>query len=116
MLKLTKLLDLRHSQLSSLPPPHRLPVTNALNTLCSILGPDPSDRGFVLYVEEKDTLSEINNACCRDISTSLEGAFLDGNCLIGVVLWGNSGEGVTIVCPDQKGYAEEVANVLRKHL
>jgi len=69
-----------------------------------------------LFVEEHDTLNDINQACSRDISISLEGTFLDGNCLIGVVLWENSGEGVTIVCPDQKGYAEEIADVLRKHL
>ena len=113
MLKLKSTSD---SQLSSLPPPYRQPVKNALQNLCSILGPDPSDRGFVVFVEENDTLADINNTCCRDISTALEGAFLDGNCLIGVVLWGNSGEGVTIVCPDQNGYAEEIAEVLRKHL
>ena len=112
MLKLTS-----PSQLSSLPPPYRQSVINALNNLCSILGPDLSeDRGFVVFVEENDTLADINHACHRDISTSLEGAFMDGNCLIGVVLWGNSGEGVTIVCPNVDGYAEEVAEVLRKHL
>jgi hypothetical protein len=109
MLKLTS-----PSQLSSLPPPYRPPTLNALKNLPP--SPDPSDRGFVLFVEENDTLTEINHACCRDISTSLEGAFLDGNCLIGVVLWGNSGDGVTIVCPDQEGYAEEIAEVLRRHL
>ena len=113
MLKLTSVSDL---QLSSIPPPYRPTVKNALQNLCSILGPDPSDRGFVLYVEENDTLDDINRACHRDISISLEGTFIDGNCLIGVVLWGNSGEGVTIVCPNVDGYAEEVAEVLRKYL
>ncbi|MCW8893023.1 MAG: hypothetical protein OQL18_06865, partial [Deltaproteobacteria bacterium] len=88
----------------------------ALQNLLSILGPDHFDRGFVVFVEENDTLNDINNACCRDLEISLEGAFLDGNCLIGVVLWGNSGEGVTIVCPDQEGYAEEIAEALRRHL
>ena len=104
------------SQLSSLSPPYRPPTLNALQNLCSILDPDHPDRGFVVFVEENDTLKDLNLACHRDISTSLEGAFLDGNCLIGVVLWGNSGDGETIVCPDQKGYAEEIAEVLRKHL
>jgi hypothetical protein len=104
------------SQLSALPPPYRPAVVNALNNLCSIFGPDPTDRGFVLFVEENDQLNDINQACARDLETSLEGTFLDDNCQIGVVLWGNSGEGVTIVCPDQKGYADEVSEVLRKHL
>ena len=119
MLKFTRFSDLRYSQLSScsaLPPPYRQPVTKALNNLCSIIGPDLTDRGFVVFVEENDTLAEVNNVCCRDISTGLEGAFLDGNCLIGVVLWGNSGDGVTIVCPNVPNYAEEIANILRKHL
>jgi hypothetical protein len=111
MLKLTSL-----SQLSRIPPPYRPPVKNALQNLPPTDGPDPSDRGFVVFVEENDTLEDINHACHRDISTSLEGTFLDGNCLIGVVLWGNSGDGVTIVCPDQKGYADEITEVLRKHL
>ncbi|MCW8858230.1 MAG: hypothetical protein OQK97_00810 [Deltaproteobacteria bacterium] len=29
--------------------------------------------------------------------------------LIGVFLWGNNGEGVTIVCPSVTGYAEDIA-------
>ena len=113
MLKFKSISD---SQFSSIPPPYREPVENALNSICSILSSDHPDRGFVLSIEENDTLADINNACVRDISTSLEGAFLDSNCLIGVFLWGNSGEGVTIVCPNVDGHAEEVANILRKHL
>ena len=111
MLELTTISD---SQLSSLPPPYRPPTLTALQNQPP--GPDHSDRGFVLFVEENDTLKSVNNACHRDISTALEGAFIDGKCLIGVVLWGNSGAGVTIVCPDRKGYAEEIADVLRQHL
>ena len=113
MQKFTSLSD---SQLSSMPPPYRQSVTNAHQNLCTILGPDHPDRGFVVFVEENDTLKDINIACCRDLDIALEGAFLDGNCLIGVVLWGNSGEGVTIVCPNVDGYADKVANILRKHL
>jgi hypothetical protein len=113
MLKLTSTSD---SQLSALPPPYRPAVVNALNNLCSILGPDPNDRGFVLFVEENDTLDDVNQACARDLETCLEGAFLDGNCLVGVVLWGNSGAGVTIVCPDLTNYAEDIVAVLKKHL
>ncbi|MCK4622267.1 MAG: hypothetical protein KAT62_08640 [Desulfuromonadales bacterium] len=87
MIEFTSMSD---SQLSSLPPPYRPAVTKALHNLCSILGPDLSeDRGFVLFVEENDTLADINQACARDLEYALEGAFLDGNCLIGVVLWGN---------------------------
>ena len=96
--------------------PHRPPVIRALTNLCPTSGPDHLDRGFVLFVEENDTLKDINRACRRDLETSLEGTFIDGNCLIGVVLWGNSGEGVTIVCPNVDGYVDEVAEVLRKHL
>jgi hypothetical protein len=103
-------------QFSSIPPPYREPAEKALNNLHSILGPDLTDRGFVVFVEENDTLSDINHACHRDISIGLEGTFLDNNCLIGVVIWGNSGDGVTIVCPNVDGYAEDVVTVLRKHL
>ena len=37
MLKLTS-----PFQLSSIPPPYRQTVTNAIQNLCSILGPDPA--------------------------------------------------------------------------
>jgi len=110
MLKLTSISQL--SSRSALPPPYRPAVEHALQNL----GPDLTARGFVLFVERNDTLAEINNCCSRDISTSLEGTFIDGNCLIGVVLWGSSGEGVTIVCPNVDDYADEVADVLRKYL
>lgn len=95
---------------------YRLPTSNALQSSSTTAGPDPSDRGFVVFVAEYDTIEVVNIACHRNISTSLEGAFLDGNCLIGVVLWGNSGDEVTIVCPDTLNYAEEIASALRKHL
>jgi len=107
MLKLTS-----PFQLSSIPQPHSPPTLNALTNLCSILGPDPNDRGFVLFVEENDTLDDVNHVCHRNLETSIEATFQDGNCLIGVVLWGNSGAGVTIVCLNVDGYAEEVAAVL----
>ena len=96
------------SPISSLPPPYRPPTLNALQNLPPTDGPDHTDRGFVVFVEE-NTLEDINRACHRDISTSLEGTFLDGNCLIGIVLWGNSRDGVTIVCPNVPDYAEEIA-------
>jgi hypothetical protein len=104
------------SQLVNLSPPYRPPTLNALKSLPPIAGPDPTDRGFVVFVEEDDTVNDVNRICARNLETSLEGAFLEGNCLIGVVLWGNSGEGVTIVCPNVAGYAEEVGEVLREHL
>ncbi len=45
MLKLTSISD---SQLSRIPPPYRPPTLAALSNLCPTLGPDPSDRGFVV--------------------------------------------------------------------
>ncbi len=59
MIKLTS--PSQFSSCSSIPAPYRQPVITALNNLFSILGSDPSGRGFVLFVEENDTLADINN-------------------------------------------------------
>ncbi len=57
MLKFTSLTDSQLFSRSALPPPYRQAVSNALHNLCSILGPDLTDRGFVVFVEENDTLT-----------------------------------------------------------
>mgnify|MGYP001449180979 CR=1 FL=1 len=115
MRKFTRLND---PLLASLPPPFKGVVRRALQTLCSIFGPelDPEVQGFVVFIEPVDDLLKINAAIARNMDTALEGVFRDGYCLIGVVLWGNSGEGVTIVCPDQPGYAVGAAQIMRSHI
>ncbi len=75
MIKLTSTTD---PQLSRILPPYRPPTLNALQNLHQTDSPDPSDRGFVGFVEANDTINDINAVCHRDISTRLEGAFLDG--------------------------------------
>ena len=46
----------------------------------------------------------------------LEGVFPEGNCLVGVVLLGNSGAGITLVCPLLPNHAPQVATLMREHL
>lgn len=73
-------------------------------------------RGFVVFVEKGDGLDELHALLCRDLNQRLEGVFHAGDCLVGVVLWGNSGDGVSIVCPDVEHYAVEIVEVLKNHL
>lgn len=53
---------------------------------------------------------------CRDLNKSLEGVFHADDYIVGVVIWGNSGDGVSIVCPNVDGYAERILKVLKRHL
>lgn len=106
------------TQLANIPPPYHSAVTHAVQNLCSIYGPDPhpEDQGFVVFVEPEDEPLHISNVINRNISKTLEGVFRDGICLVGVVIYGNSGSGVTIVCPEVEGYASTIANIFRNHL
>lgn len=105
-------------RLAGLPPLHRPAVERAVQNLCSIRGPDPhtEDQGFVVFIEPKDELERVSSAIGKDLSVALEGAFRDGGCLVGVVIYGNAGTGVTLVCPDSENYASGIADIFRSHL
>lgn len=115
MLKFTIATDPR---LARFPPEHRQPLERAITTLCSIYPPDPDpDRqGFVAFIEPMDRPRDLPREIGCTLERGLECAYRDEACLIGVVLWGNSGEGVTIVCPEHDSYAPEIARILREHL
>ena len=112
-----KLVSAKDPRLFRIPPEHRPAVERAIESLASIFGrePDPSDDGFVGYVERGDTRETVRRETGRNLS-NLEGVFRDGPCLVGVLLWGNAGAGVTLVCPDEDGYAPEVISTLRENL
>ncbi len=114
MLTFTSTTDPR---LYGLPPPAHPVVVNHLNTLMAIFGRgiDHYEDGFVGYIEGDDTPQSVRSEIGRDIS-DLEIVFRDGPYLVGILLWGNSGSGVTLVCPDLDEYAPEIVHVLRKHL
>lgn len=105
-------------RLARSPPEYRLVLERAITTLCSFYPPKPdSDRqGFVAFIETEDRPKDLTSKIGCSLGRGLECIFCDGSCLVGVVLWGNSGEGVTIVCPEQDGYAPEIAQILRNHL
>lgn len=104
-------------RLASLPPPARPIVSAHLHTLHSICDrePDPEEDGFVGYVEPQDTPESLASAIGRNLA-QLEGVFPEGDCLVGVVLLGNSGAGITLVCPLLPNHAPQVASLLREHL
>jgi hypothetical protein len=112
-----KLVSAKDPRLRLIPPEYRPAVERALETLASVFGrdPDPGRDGFVGYVEGGDTCETVRRETGRDLRR-MEGVFRDGPCLVGVLLWGNAGAGVTLVCPDKDGYAPEVVSTMRKHL
>jgi hypothetical protein len=109
--------DITDPRIASLPPPCQSPVLSAIHTLLEISDQKntPKDQGFVAFIEAEDTPESLTPAFVRPL-LSIECAFRKSSCLIGVVLWGNSGAGVTIVCPDEDGYAPEVASILKQHI
>lgn len=104
-------------RLASLPPPARSVVAAHLHILRSICGrePDPKEDGFVSFVEPQDTPESLALGLGRNLA-QLEGVFPEGNCLVGVVLLGNSGAGITLVCPLLPNHAPQVATLMREHL
>jgi hypothetical protein len=112
-----KLVSAKDPRLRSIPPEHRPAVERAIESLAAVFGrePDPGRDGFVGYVGSQDTRETVRREAGRDLSR-LEGAFRDGPCLVGVLLWGNAGAGVTLVCPERNGHAPEVASTMREHL
>jgi hypothetical protein len=101
-------------------PSLRLVPPRVVPTIIRLLEPFSPEhkpaQGFVVFVEHDDELDALKTLVCRNLSESLEGVFYAGDCLVGVVLWGNSGDGVSIVCPDVEHYAVEIATVLKNHL
>ena len=110
MLAFTSTTDPR---LARLPPPARSIIINHLHTLRSLS--HPKEDGFVAYVEPQDTPEMLESAIGRPLA-QIEGVFQEGDLLIGVVLWGNAGAGVTLVCSQTGTHAVMVAEQLRQHL
>ncbi len=96
---------------------YRLTVQQTLQNLEAPLSPQsrPSDS-FLIFIEPQDQLTDLNTQIHRNIDQALEGAFRINDCLIGVVIFGNGGDGVSVVCPDTLGYADEIRQILIKHL
>ena len=105
--------DVKDPRISSLPPPCQSTVLSAIYTLMEISNPE--DQSFVVFIEAGDSPESLTPVLVRPLH-SIESVFRGGPCLVGVILWGNSGAGVTIVCPDEEGYASEVANILKQHI
>jgi hypothetical protein len=112
MITFTNVTDPR---ISSLPPPYQSTVLSAIRNLMEISRDGSQDQGFVAFVEPNDTPEMLTPELRRSL-TSIESSFREGPCLIGMILWGNSGAGVTIICPDIDDYAPDVVSILRQHL
>lgn len=100
-----------------LPPWQGDAVAEAVGTLEGIFGVGyPEERGFVALVEKGDTLADVAALLGYPLGDKLETAWRRHGCILGLVLWGNAGDGISFVCPERPGYAEEVQELLRREL
>lgn len=74
------------------------------------------DRGCVVLVEAGDGPGDSVPLVGCTVGGKLEASVRRHGCLVGLTLWGNSGDGVTWVCPERPGHAEAVQEVLRRQL
>lgn len=104
-------------RLSSLPPPIRSVIARQILILCALCHcePDAEQDGFVGYVEPQDTPQMVKLGIGRPLER-IEGVFVEGGCLVAVILWGNAGAGISLVCPLADGHAPAVARMLRQLL
>lgn len=102
-----------------LPPAIKAAVLEAVRSLEELFGKgfDKNERGYVVLIETDDTEETVKDHLGRlFLRMPIEGVFLRHGCLLAVTLWGNSGEGITWVCPDQEGHAPAIRRKLRGEL
>jgi hypothetical protein len=100
-----------------LPPWQVMAVAEAVRTLERIFGQGFDTRhGFVVLVEEEDKPEDAVPLVGTPLGNKLETTWRRHGCLVGLTLWGNSGDGVTWVCPERPGYAPLVQALLRQEL
>lgn len=104
---------------SALPPATKAAVLEAIRTLEEVFseGFDSTERGYVVLVEKDDMAETVKDHLGRFLLRMLiEGVFVRHGCLLTVTLWGNGGEGITWICPDEDGCAPAVRKKLRDEL
>jgi hypothetical protein len=111
MLQLTQRNDPALEQI----PVQFLPVVQQALIDLNYIHKSPSNiktRGCVLFIQPHDKPTDILPISAKPLS-SLDGVYRQGRCLVGIILWGNSGEGVSIICPEAPDYACEIQRSLR---
>jgi len=92
-------------------------VAEAVSTMEGIFGQGfDSGHGYVVLFEPADTPEDTVPLLGCHMGAKLESTRRRHGCLIGLTLWGNSGDGVTWICPETPGYAPKVQEVLRNEL
>jgi len=94
-----------------------LAVSEAVGTMEKIFGVGFDTRhGFVVLFEQMDVPEDTIPLIGCGLGSKLETTWRRHGCLIGLTLWGNSGDGVTWICPEIPGYAPQIQEVLRGEL
>ncbi len=104
---------------STLPPETKAVALETVVILEEIFGQgfDSSRYGYIVFIEQDDTPTTVMDHHGRLLfQQSIEGVFTRHGCLLAVTLWGNSGDGITWICPDLDDYAPEVRSKLKAEL
>lgn len=104
---------------SRLPPSTKAAVLEPVKTLEEIFGHgfNSEECGYVVLIEQDDTPTTVMDLHGRFLlEMPIEGVFTRHGFLFAVTISGNSGEGLTWVCPDIDGYAPEVRKALKDEL
>ena len=92
-------------------------VAEAVRTMEKIFGKGfDVKHGFVVLVEAEDTPDDSVAILGYHMQKKLETTWRRHGCLINLTLWGNSGDGVTWICPEIGDYAPLVQDILRGEL
>jgi hypothetical protein len=109
----------REVETSRLPPTTKAAVMEAVKALEEIFGQgfNCHECGYVVLVEQDDTPATVMDLYGRFLcQIPIEGVFTQHGCLFAVTINGNSGEGITWVCPDIDDYAPEIRSKLKGEL
>lgn len=109
----------QEAESSILPPATKAAVLEAVRSLEEVFGKDfnSNEHGYVVLIEQDDTAETVKDHFGRLLfQMPIEGVFIRHGCLLAVTLWGNSGEGITWVCPDRDGCASDVRCKLKDEL
>lgn len=93
-------------------------VAEAVHIMERIFGKgfDPEKNGYVVLVEQGDVPADAERLLGYPLGSKIEITWRRHGCLMALVLWGNSGDGVSFLCPERPGYAEDVQEILRREL
>lgn len=102
---------------AQLPDWQHLAVAEAVRIMEGIFGEGfDSARGCVVLIEKDDVPEDAEAILGCHLGSKMETTCRRHDCLVGLTILGNSGDGITWVCPELENYAPAVQMLLRAEL